>query len=70
MTAMLPSGFGSATFGAAEVAATSAAPHALDMPNEALVYESTESAFRFSRLDWRKRAGNGKRCGCRRWPDL
>jgi hypothetical protein len=39
MTTMLPSDLGSATFGAAEVAATSAAPHALDVPNEALVYE-------------------------------
>jgi hypothetical protein len=34
---MLPSGFGSATFGVAEMAATSAAPHALDVLNEALV---------------------------------
>ena len=45
MTAMLPSGFGSATSGAAEVAATSVGPHVLDVLNEALVYEITESAL-------------------------
>jgi hypothetical protein len=45
MTAVLPSGFGSAIFGAAEVAATSAVPHVLDVLSEALVYEITESAF-------------------------
>ena len=70
MTAMLPSGFGSATSGAAEVAATSVGPHVLDVLNEALVYEITESAFRFSRLGPAQACRRRQRCGCRRWPDL